>query len=95
MVGFKNYAFGKINENGNIILIKDNQLDKYLINDFPTLELNECKQCKILPICMGKCYLTYKKMDFKIDEGCSASKFNINSKLKFYMKNKMEIAENP
>jgi uncharacterized protein len=81
LVGEKEEAIGKIAENKCITIDK---VEKYYksINLSP-FDIEECRECPILPLCYGKCPILYEKSGFANNEGCIPEKETIIEKLKY------------
>jgi uncharacterized protein len=83
-VGDKEKAIGTIN---NDILLYENTYHQYLkaINTNP-FEIEECKNCKILPLCYGKCPIEWEHCGCNENEGCIPEKETIIEKIKYEYK---------
>ena len=92
LVGQKEFAYGEIASNGDIVRYSS---DNCIISGHSYPVLEECTNCFYLPKCMGKCVFTFNLYDKKEATGCLVSKFNLESKLKLFVDQKMEQAENP
>jgi len=75
--GFSEESIGFIDKNGNI---KHNKkIIKWLAYD--PFEVNECRECKFLPICGGGC--VYKRLKGQCDV-CGSWKYNLKDILNFF-----------
>lgn len=66
VIGNKEYAIGKINNEGRLMDINEKILNRQLFGA-DTLEDVVCSQCKYLPICNGGCPL--QRIENKFDNG--------------------------
>ncbi|MCK4225915.1 radical SAM protein [candidate division WOR-3 bacterium] len=84
--GIDIYKIGHLDRNGNMELNEKNI--KWLSYD--PFEIEECRNCKYLPLCMGGCLAKSMKSVFtqgKIEKGkCIATKYNLLKRLKIYFK---------
>ena len=78
-----NNKIGHINENGEVFLENYSVLSQWMA--WEPFEIEECVNCKVLPMCMGGCmyYNLMGKTD-KIEIGCSHRKYNLEQMLTLY-----------
>ncbi|MBC34663.1 MAG: hypothetical protein CL663_01275 [Bacteroidetes bacterium] len=89
------FACGKIDEDSNIKLYRNvNKLETY-----DPYEDEECKRCKALPLCMGKCPITINNKNCNHGDGCVPHKFNTCERVllqnNIEYNDLLECAENP
>lgn len=91
-VGIDLYKIGHLDENGNTKLNWKNQ---YWLS-YDLFEIEECRSCKYLPLCMGGCLA--KSMKDMLTQGeigkgeCTVAKFNLLKRLEIYFKYVQENA---
>jgi uncharacterized protein len=82
-VGEVKKSIGRIKHN-NKIVFHENMFNEYLKStNLDTLAIEECKNCKILPLCFGKCPILWEKSGYKENEGCIPEKQTIVEKIKY------------
>ncbi|MGE5341898.1 MAG: radical SAM protein [Candidatus Omnitrophota bacterium] len=78
-----NNKVGSISEDGKIQ--PDNLKGQMKWMSWDPFDIPECKNCDVLPICMGGCmYYNVMGETDSIDIGCSLRKYNLNEILKLY-----------
>ncbi len=76
---------GLINDDGEIKYVNHKNIIKWMSWD--PFDIEECKNCKVLPICMGGCmYYNVMGETDVIDIGCSHRKHNLGEMIKLYYK---------
>lgn len=90
-IGNKEYSIGHIDKKGNPIVTKKNNLLK--INSYSPYNIKECKNCKVLPLCSGKCPILYEQNNFAENAGCISEKDNLKDKLKYSINQKFQLQE--
>jgi len=85
-IGMKEFRIGKISEDGRFVP----EPMYYETYSFDPTFVQECKECKFLPLCMGGCrWEAYKKFKkFNEGPGCPAQKFLFEKGLKLYIEKK-------
>ena len=79
-----NKIVGHIGEEGLKITNRREYLKSLTYSPF---EIEECKTCKVLPSCYGKCPVMWEIGDKKNDEGCIPEKYTFLSKLEYSISN--------
>lgn len=81
LVGEKNESIGRVTEDKQITIC---DVDKYYkaVNLSP-INIEECKECSILPLCYGKCPILWKNSGHLHNEGCIPEKGTIIEKIKY------------
>jgi len=81
LVGEKNESIGRVTEDKQITIC---DVDKYYkaVNLSP-INIEECKECSILPLCYGKCPILWKNSGHMHNEGCIPEKGTIIEKIKY------------
>lgn len=74
---------GIINSNSEMVIEKENECINY-VNISP-FDNEECRKCRVLPLCHGKCIIKWQQLNFKINQGCIPEKGTIISKIKNYL----------
>ncbi|MDR2962972.1 MAG: radical SAM protein [Bacteroidales bacterium] len=87
-VGMQNKEVGKINSCSEIE-ITDSEYIKNCLSYSP-IAMNECRECKVLPICYGKCPLGTDNRNAE-NKGCIPEKESIKFKLNQFINNGIEI----
>lgn len=82
-LGNKEKSIGYIDDEAEIF-ITDSYACQCFTNYSP-LSIEECKQCKILPLCNGKCLATWKKNNSDKFVGCIPEKETFEKKLKDFI----------
>lgn len=83
-------SVGFINENGNSNITDPEKYYRFL-HSYDPFEIDECKQCPILPLCFGKCALVWETGGKRISEGCIPEKFTIKQKLTRLVEDPQEL----
>lgn len=86
------FYFGRINENGEMILDKESQF--YRFKNLSVLDSEKCRNCIQLPMCMGGCkYSRYK--DINVCNELIPNGMNLYEKIKlhYYSDLKFNIKE--
>lgn len=87
-VGMEERKVGKINTLSKIE-ITDNEYIKKCLSYSP-IAMNDCRKCKVLPICYGKCPIGLDNQDNK-EKGCIPDKKSIKYKLNQFINNGMKV----
>jgi uncharacterized protein len=66
---------GRIGDNGEEIITNQANLVKWL--GWDPFEIDECRTCKVLPLCMGGCSHKIMASGLDIDRGCLALRFTM------------------
>jgi uncharacterized protein len=83
-IGRKEKRIGFINENSESIITDVAECMKF--TNLSPYENEECLNCKILPLCNGKCTVKWEQLNFKENQGCIPEKETLIEKLqKFYI----------
>lgn len=97
VIGNKEYAIGKLTEEGTLTDINEKVLNRQLFGADP-IDDSTCSQCKYLPICNGGCPI--QRIENKFENGknnnCTYHRGYMEDFLKFHIARKkaMEAAEN-
>lgn len=86
-IGLKEYQVGKINKHSKIEIDNISNYQKSLM--YSPISLLECRECKILPICNGKCPIEWEKSNKKENEGCIPEKQTIEAKIEQILQNEI------
>lgn len=70
------HGIGKIGEDGSEIVTNPYNLLKWL--GWDPFEINECRDCKVLPLCMGGCSHKIRNSDMDIERGCLRLRFSMD-----------------
>jgi len=82
MVGDDKYCIGRIKENGEF----ESEPLYYTTKSRNPLDFEECKSCKLLPICMGGCAAeSIRRNGHPNGPGCDINKYIWKEGLKFYL----------
>ncbi|ADT84740.1 radical SAM/SPASM domain-containing protein [Thermococcus barophilus] len=85
MVGAEKYIIGKIKEEGSF----EPEPFYYTVKTRNPIEFEECKNCKLLPICMGGCAAeSTRRNGHPNGPGCDITKYVWKEGLKFYLMRK-------
>lgn len=87
IIGNKEYAIGKLNEDGRLYDVNLKELNRQLYGADP-LDDPKCMQCKYLPICCGGCPIQRieNKFNGKCNNTCIFYKGRIEEFLKIHIK---------
>jgi uncharacterized protein len=78
-LGIKAHAYGKLLPDGRIKIINlEKNLEPFKYDAFNT---KECRNCKILPYCFGKCPVVWESNARGQKDGCVAEKFTLRDRL--------------
>lgn len=69
-------GIGKIGDDGNEIVTNPYNLLKWL--GWDPFEITECRDCKVLPLCMGGCSHKIMNSDMDVSRGCLKLRFSMN-----------------
>lgn len=86
-IGIKEYQVGVINDNSNIEINDIRLQNKSLM--YSPIAIDECRQCRVLPICNGKCPIEWEKHNRKEHAGCIPEKKSIEFKIAQLIKNEL------
>ena len=87
--GKKDYSVGYINPDGEMILSNYTELVKSFA--YSPFDNEECKHCKVLPICHGKCPILWENSNQMEESGCISEKFSIEEKIRYALKSKTQM----
>lgn len=79
-IGLLKHSVGTINENSKIELNNIPSYKQSLM--YSPISIQECRECRVLPICNGKCPIEWEKKERKEHEGCIPEKKSIDAKIK-------------
>lgn len=82
-------SIGYINDLGEMVITDFGEYNKSL--SYSPFEVGECVNCKVLPICHGKCPILWEKSGRKMGEGCIPDKISIETKISYAIKNKIQM----
>ena len=88
-VGIENLALGYIENSGKIKIIDSHEFMKAV--NYSPFDIDECKECKVLPICFGKCPILWEKRDKNKNEGCIPEKGSLIEKLKYVVESEVQL----
>ena len=94
-IGDKHYSIGRINEKGEIENVNRIELNRELYGADP-LDSEECKQCRLLPICNGGCPIQRIQNEFEeySNDVCPYYKDSLSDYLNIHIQLKKGISEN-
>lgn len=69
-------GIGRIGDDGEEIVTNPYNLFKWL--DWDPFEIEECRSCKLLPVCMGGCSHAIMRDGLKVDRGCVKLRFSMD-----------------
>lgn len=88
-IGDQKMAVGYIDEQGKAKLTN---IPEYLKSfSYDPFNTKECKDCKILSLCFGKCPVLWEMRNRKEEEGCIPDKYTIEKKLEYLIYSKNQI----
>lgn len=87
--GNKDNSVGYINSEGEMLLSNYSELMKSL--SYSPFNNEECSQCKVLPICHGKCPILWENSGRIVDSGCIAEKYTIEEKIRYAIRNRIQM----
>jgi len=83
------FAVGHILKNGDFQI---NNYKEYLkCLSYSPFKIEECSNCKVLPICHGKCPVLWEQSGRSNEEGCIPEKFSIEEKIKYALRNQRQL----
>jgi uncharacterized protein len=82
-------SVGYIHEQNGITIT--NRKDYLQSLQYSPFSMDECKNCKVLPICNGKCPILWECSGRKLEEGCIPDKFSLNDKLEYALENELQL----
>ncbi|MDD2563540.1 MAG: SPASM domain-containing protein [Salinivirgaceae bacterium] len=80
-IGEDEKSIGYISQDNSHFLLQDKESFIKAINTSP-FDNEECVNCKVLPLCFGKCPILWENADKAHDEGCIPEKTTIVSKIR-------------
>lgn len=86
-IGVEKYQIGRIDEKACANISNTNLLDRSLM--YNPITIQECRECKVLPICNGKCPIEWEKNNRKEHSGCIPEKKSIEFKIAQLIKNEL------
>lgn len=84
-----NNSVGYISNKGDIVIQNYEEYNKGL--SYSPFKLEECRECKVLPICHGKCPVIWELSNCADEEGCIPDKFSIVEKIKYALKSEKQM----
>ena len=69
-------GIGRIGDDGDEVVTNPYNLFKWL--DWDPFEIEECRNCKLLPVCMGGCSHAIMRDGLKVDRGCVKMRFSMD-----------------
>lgn len=69
-------GIGHIGDQGEEVVTNPYNLFKWL--DWDPFEIEECRSCKLLPVCMGGCSHAIMRDGLKVDRGCIKMRFSMD-----------------
>ncbi len=79
------HSIGYISTEGNCVI---NNYEEYLkCLSYSPFKETECLNCKVLPICHGKCPVLWEQSGRLNDEGCIPEKHSIEEKIRYALRN--------
>lgn len=82
-------SIGYIDENADMIISNHSELLKSLL--YSPFQNNECLNCKVLPICHGKCPILWENSGRSNNSGCIPEKYSIVEKVKYAIRSKLQM----
>jgi uncharacterized protein len=82
-IGHAEERVGYIDHNGKIIIERDNTCVKY--TNLSPFDIEECKNCRVLPLCNGKCPVVWEQFGRQINQGCIPEKETIIRKIESFL----------
>jgi len=86
--GDKINSIGYIDNKNINIVNRSKYLDTLSYSPF---EIEECRNCPVLPMCNGKCPIFWESNDKKEDHGCIPDKYNFKNKLDYALSNNNQL----
>jgi uncharacterized protein len=78
-LGITGQAYGRLLPDGSIAIINpEKHLEPWKYDPFA---IEECRRCKVLPYCYGKCPVVWERNGRNPNEGCVAEKFTLRDRL--------------
>ncbi len=90
-IGVEDSAIGHIDNLGKKIIEDSNEFMKAV--NYSPFDVKECRECKILPICNGKCPIIWEQRNKEINEGCIPDKDSIIEKLKYVVQSEVQLKQ--
>lgn len=84
-IGLEKFQVGKINNNGSIKINNPDLIQRSSM--YSPISITECRDCKVLPICNGKCPIEWEKNYKEKDAGCIPEKRTIKYKIEQLIQN--------
>ena len=75
-------GIGHIGLEGEIVITRNDNLMKWLAYD--PFDIEECRECKVLPLCMGGCSHKIMNSGMQVERGCITARFTIEDVLRRY-----------
>lgn len=82
-------SIGHIDIKGNMIISNYSEFLKSL--SYSPFKNEECRNCKVLPICHGKCPIFWENSGCSTDSGCIPEKYSIEEKIRYAIRNKIQM----
>lgn len=75
-------GIGHIGEDGKEVITSQDNLVKWLVWD--PFDIEECRTCRVLPLCMGGCSHKIMNSGMNVDKGCLTLRMNVEEIVKLY-----------
>lgn len=85
----KDNSIGYINSIGEMVFTNYTEFVKGI--SYSPFKIEECKYCKVLPICHGKCPVLWENSGRVKESGCISEKYSIEEKIKYAIRSKMQM----
>ncbi len=82
-------SIGYIDKNADMVISNHSELLKSL--SYSPFQNSECLNCKVLPICHGKCPILWENSGRLADSGCIPEKYSIVEKVKYAIRSKIQM----
>lgn len=76
------YGIGHIDEDGEEVVTNPYNLMKWL--GWDPFEIDDCRECKVLPLCMGGCSHKIMNSGMQIERGCIKMRFTTDEMVEMY-----------
>lgn len=87
---YDEHSIGYISQQGGIVITNYKEYNDCL--RYNPFNFEECRQCKVLPICHGKCPVIWELNNRANDVGCIPDKVSIEEKLHYVLNDDRECA---
>lgn len=82
-------SVGYISNRGELIIENYKEYNKGL--SYSPFKLEECRECKVLPICHGKCPVIWELSNRRNEEGCIPDKYSIIEKIRYALRSEKQM----